>query len=250
MTNQTITTDLSPEAKPMTDTDDKVMQRLLAGIKGFQKRYYEQSPERMKELTEHGQHPKVLLISCSDSRVDPAILTGASPGDLFVVRNVANLVPPYKLEGNYDGARAAIEYAVRDLGVSHIVVLGHAHCGGIKALLATLSGQRLERDFIGSWVSMALDACFKYILNPGGKTQPATGDMEVTEVDMGTLCQHQHLAERAAIRGSLANLATYPWIKERMADGTLSLHGWWFDLETGDVWSTDEDNTNFLPVLD
>jgi carbonic anhydrase len=226
------------------------MQRLLAGIKGFQKRYYEQSPERMKELTEHGQHPKVLLISCSDSRVDPAILTGASPGDLFVVRNVANLVPPYKLEGNYDGARAAIEYAVRDLGVSHIVVLGHAHCGGIKALLATLSGQRLERDFIGSWVSMALDACFKYILNPGGKTQPATGDMEVTEVDMGTLCQHQHLAERAAIRGSLANLATYPWIKERMADGTLSLHGWWFDLETGDVWSTDEDNTNFLPVLD
>ena len=234
----------------MTDTDDKVMQRLLAGIKGFQKRYYEQSPERMKELTEHGQHPKVLLISCSDSRVDPAILTGASPGDLFVVRNVANLVPPYKLEGNYDGARAAIEYAVRDLGVSHIVVLGHAHCGGIKALLATLSGQRLERDFIGSWVSMALDACFKYILNPGGKTQPATGDMEVNEVDMGTLCQHQHLAERAAIRGSLANLATYPWIKERMADGTLSLHGWWFDLETGDVWSTDEDNTNFLPVLD
>jgi carbonic anhydrase len=226
------------------------MQRLLAGIKGFQKRYYEQSPERMKELTEHGQHPKVLLISCSDSRVDPAILTGASPGDLFVVRNVANLVPPYKLEGNYDGARAAIEYAVRDLGVSHIVVLGHAHCGGIKALLATLSGQRLERDFIGSWVSMALDACFKYILNPGGKTQPATGDMEVNEVDMGTLCQHQHLAERAAIRGSLANLATYPWIKERMADGTLSLHGWWFDLETGDVWSTDEDNTNFLPVLD
>jgi carbonic anhydrase len=182
--------------------------------------------------------------------VDPAILTGASPGDLFVVRNVANLVPPYKLEGNYDGARAAIEYAVRDLGVSHIVVLGHAHCGGIKALLATLSGQRLERDFIGSWVSMALDACFKYILNPGGKTQPATGDMEVNEVDMGTLCQHQHLAERAAIRGSLANLATYPWIKERMADGTLSLHGWWFDLETGDVWSTDEDNTNFLPVLD
>jgi carbonic anhydrase len=135
MTNQTITTDLSPEAKLMTDTDDKVMQRLLAGIKGFQKRYYEQSPERMKELTEHGQHPKVLLISCSDSRVDPAILTGASPGDLFVVRNVANLVPPYKLEGNYDGARAAIEYAVRDLGVSHIVVLGHAHCGGIKALL-------------------------------------------------------------------------------------------------------------------
>ena len=234
----------------MTDAQDKVLEHLLAGIKGFQKRYYEQSPEQMKELTEHGQKPKVLLIACSDSRVDPAILTGAAPGDLFVVRNVANLVPPYKLEGSHDGARAAIEYAVRDLGVNHIVVLGHAYCGGIKALLATLSGQRLERDFVGSWVSMALDACFKYILNPGGKAQPGTGDMEVNEVDMGTLCQHQHLAERAAIRGSLANLATYPWIRERMNDGTLSLHGWWFDLETGDLWSTDSDNTTFLPVLD
>jgi len=233
----------------MTDANDKVLDQLLAGIKGFQERFYEQDPEHMQQLTEQGQKPKVLLIACSDSRVDPAILTAAAPGDLFVVRNVANLVPPYKLEGSYDGARAAIEYAVRDLGVNHIVVLGHAHCGGIKALLATLSGQRLERDFIGSWVSMALDACFKYILNPGGKSQPLTDDMEVNEVDIGTLCQHQHLAERAAIRGSLANLATYPWIKERMADGTLSLHGWWFDLETGDLWSTDADNTTFLPVL-
>ncbi len=235
----------------MTDAhDNKVLEQLLAGIKGFQERYYQQSPERMKELAEQGQKPKVLLIACSDSRVDPAILTGAAPGDLFVVRNVANLVPPYQLEGHYDGARAAIEYAVRDLGVNHIVVLGHAHCGGIKALLATLSGQRLERDFVGGWVSMALDACFKYILNPGGKEPATSGDMEVAEVDMGTLCQHQHLAERAAIRGSLANLATYPWISERMAEGTLNLHGWWFDLETGDLWSTDEDNTAFLPVLD
>lgn len=234
----------------MTDANDKVLDQLLAGIKGFQERFYQQDPEHMRQLTEEGQKPKVLLIACSDSRVDPAILTAAAPGDLFVVRNVANLVPPYKLEGHYDGARAAIEYAVRDLGVNHIVVLGHAHCGGIKALLATLSGKRLERDFVGGWVSMALDACFKYILNPGGKEPATSGEMEVAEVDMGTLCQHQHLAERAAIRGSLANLATYPWIKERIAAGTLNLHGWWFDLETGDLWSTDADNTAFLPVLD
>ncbi len=234
----------------MTHAHDDVLEHLLAGIKGFQERFYQQNPERMRELTEQGQKPKVLLIACSDSRVDPAILTGAAPGDLFVVRNVANLVPPYKLEGSHDGARAAIEYAVRDLGVNHIVVLGHAYCGGIKALLATLSGKRLERDFVGSWVSMALDACFRYILNPGGKEIPPSGDMEVNEVDMGTLCQHQHLAERAAIRGSLANLATYPWIKSRMTEGTLSLHGWWFDLETGDLWATDADNTTFLPVLD
>ena len=127
----------------MTDANDKVLDQLLAGIKGFQERFYQQDPEHMRQLTEQGQKPKVLLIACSDSRVDPAILTAAAPGDLFVVRNVANLVPPYKLEGHYDGARAAIEYAVRDLGVNHIVVLGHAHCGGIKALLATLSVKRL-----------------------------------------------------------------------------------------------------------
>lgn len=227
-----------------------ILEHLLAGIKKFQEHFYELEPEHMRELTEQGQKPKVLLIACSDSRVDPAVLTGAAPGELFVVRNVANLVPPYQLAGQYDGARAAIEYAVRDLGVEHIVVLGHAHCGGINALLHSLSGKRLDRDFIGGWVSMALDACFKYILNPVGQNQPPSDDMEVAEIDVGTLCQHQHLAERAAIRGSLSNLGTYPWIRERLAAGTLSLHGWWFDLETGDLWCTNDDNTAFLPRLD
>lgn len=235
----------------MTQTvEAKVLEHLLEGIKGFQDRYYRLEPERMQALTEQGQSPKVLLIACSDSRVDPALLTGAAPGDLFVVRNVANLVPPYQLAGQYDGARAAIEYAVRDLQVNHIVVLGHAHCGGIKALLSSLSGKRLDRDFIGGWVSMALDACFKYILNPSGDKKPPADGMEVAEIDVGTLCQHQHLAERAAIRGSLANLATYPWIRTRLADGSLSLHGWWFDLESGDLWCTNEDNSAFLPILD
>lgn len=234
----------------MADNVDDVIERLLQGIRSFKARYYEESPEQMRELFEQGQSPGVLLIACSDSRVDPALLTGAMPGDLFVVRNVANLVPPYQLTGKYDGARAAIEYAVRDLQVRHIVVLGHACCGGIKALLGSLTGQRLERDFVGSWVSMALDACFKYLLNPTGGTRPPEGGMEVAEVDLGTLCQHPHLAERAAIRGSLANLTTYPWIRERIAQGSLSLHGWWFDLETGDLWRTDADNLNFLPVLE
>jgi carbonic anhydrase len=234
----------------MANTPDAVIDQLLAGIKNFQARHYEQDPSHMQELVQRGQKPKVMLIACSDSRVDPAILTGARPGELFVVRNVANLAPPYELAGHYDGARAAIEYAVRDLAVDHIVVLGHAGCGGIAALLGSLSGKRLARDFIGGWVSMALDACFKYILNPGGREQPLTGGMEVDEVDVGTLCQHQHLAERAAIRGSLANLATYPWIRTRLEDGTLHLHGWWFDLETGDLWWTDAGNTAFLPILD
>ena len=234
----------------MANTPDEVIDHLLSGIKGFQTRFYEQNPNHMQTLAQQGQRPQVLLIACIDSRVDPAILTGAMPGELFVVRNVANLVPPYQLAGSYDGARAAIEYAVRDLEVQHIVVLGHACCGGIHALLGSLSGKRLERDFIGSWVSMALDACFKYILNPGGLAPKPSDGMEVAEVDIGTLWQHPHLAERAAIRGSLANLKTYPWIASRLNEGSLHLHGWWFDLETGDLWRTDAHNTTFLPVLD
>ena len=231
----------------MKATADDVLTHLLNGIKGFQDRYYHQDPERMKELSEQGQSPRVLLIACSDSRVDPAILTGAQPGDLFVIRNVANLVPPFELEGHVDGARAAIEYAVRDLKVNHIVVLGHASCGGIKALLGSVSGHKIERDFIGSWVSIALAGCSRYLHNPNGKGLDGQG---MNELDVTTLCQHQHLTERAAIRGSLANLTTYPWIEERIKSGELKLHGWWFDLETGDLWCTDTENTSFLPVLE
>jgi carbonic anhydrase len=232
----------------MSSDSDQVLDQLLQGIKGFQERYYRIAPERMKDLTEQGQNPKVLLIACSDSRVDPALLTGAGPGDIFVIRNVANLVPPYHQPGFVDGARAAIEYAVRHLEVNHIVVLGHACCGGIKALLSGLSGEGFKSDFIERWVSVATDSCSRYLLDPEGKTE-ITRD-KLAKVDPETLLEYQNLTERAAIRGSLANLKTYPWIAERMAQGTLSLHGWWFDLESGDLWTTDPDNTSFLPVLD
>lgn len=228
-------------------TSNPVLLRLLEGIKGFQKRFYELEPEKMRDLTDKGQSPQVLLIACSDSRVDPAILTGAEPGDIFVVRNVANLVPSYQMEGHADGARAAIEYAVRHLEVRHIVVLGHACCGGIKALLSSVSGTGIESDFIGKWVSVALDGCFQYLLDPEGHLErPLT----LAEDQIETLTQYPHLTERAAIRGSLRNLATYPWIEERMKEGRLSLHGWWFDLESGDLWTTNADNSSFLPVLD
>lgn len=203
----------------------------------------------MRTLVEQGQHPEILLISCSDSRVDPALLTGALPGELFVIRNVANLVPPYLFEGKYDGTRAAIEYAIRDLKVSHVVILGHAHCGGIKALLSSGSGHKMERDFIGDWVSIALDACCARILNRITPDDESVG-MHIKEIDFNELREHQHLVERAAIQSSIDNLATYPWLKARMDAGELHLHGWWFDLETGDLWVTDNDNVSFLPILD
>lgn len=224
------------------------LSHLFHGIKNFQQRCYAHNPELMRNLVEQGQHPNVLLIACSDSRVDPALLMDARPGDLFVLRNVANLVPPYHLDNKLDGARSAIEYAVRDLGVEHIVILGHAHCGGVKALLSMLSGQKVPRDFIGEWVSIAMSACYRYVLDQ--VTPDCADNTDVREIDIENLKSHQHLVERAAIRGSLDNLQTYPWIKQRLDDKTLQLHGWWFDLETGDLWATNEDNSTFLPVLD
>lgn len=183
----------------MTEID-----KLLSGFAGFRAARF--STETFRALARNGQEPHMLVIACSDSRVDPAILFGAEPGELFVVRNVANLVPPYQPDGNYHGTSAAIEFAVRDLGVSHILVLGHSSCGGIAALAAEGGA---ERDFIGPWMSLAADAC------------PCGGARE---------------REQASIRASVGNLRTFPWIAAREAAGELTLHGWWFDLEAGRLW--------------
>jgi carbonic anhydrase len=233
----------------MQESTDPTLARLFQGIKGFQQRFYEREPHRMQDLVAKGQNPEILLIACSDSRVDPALLTAAAPGDLFVVRNVANLVPPYDLDGKYDGVRSAIEFAVRDLDVRHIIVLGHAHCGGIEAFLNTVAGQKLQSDFIGDWVSIAMDACCRYVLDQLPALDDGTGEV-LREMDLEKLREHQHLVERAAIQGSIDNLATYPWLKKRLDAGSLHIHGWWFDLETGDLWTTDTDNLQLLPVLE
>jgi len=225
------------------ESGQRVLARFRAAIRGFKKRFYEEQPDTMRTLLAEGQHPAALLIGCSDSRVDPALLMGAGPGDLFVVRNVANLVPPYRPSASLDGVGAAIEYAVRDLRVAHVIVLGHAQCGGIKALLNTVAGQRPEREFIADWVSMATEACCHYVPDPARSGA-------VRAVSLDSLKAHPHVVERAAIQGSLRNLLTYPWLKIAVEGGTLSLHGWWFDLESGDLWATDPDNTLFLPSTD
>lgn len=192
--------------------------RLVAGFRGFHALYYEQRPERIRDLVEVGQNPKVLMIACSDSRVDPAIVTNAEPGELFIVRNVANLVPPYAPDGNYHGTSAALEYAVRDLKVEHIVVLGHSHCGGIRALMDSTEGDITEREFIGPWVSICKCA---------GETEDSDA------------------VERGAIKGSLTNLMSFPWVKERVDAGNLSLHGWWFDIEKGNLWELNRETGEY-----
>ena len=154
-----------------------------------------------------------MLIACSDSRVDPLRITGAGLGDVFIVRNVANLVPPYAPDRAYHGTSAALEFAVRVLGVVHVVVMGHARCGGSQALLegSPLAGR--GDDFVGAWMAIA---------------EPAR---ERAEKVAPTGPARQRAREQESIKVSLANLATFPWIRQRVAAGTLRLHGWYYDLD-------------------
>ena len=185
--------------------------QLLQGFSKFRENYFEKDTALFKRLATEGQKPSTLLIACSDSRVDPATLFGVEPGELFVVRNVANLVPPYEPDKCFHGTSSALEFAVRDLKVSQIIVLGHSNCGGIHALCNHIRGEVSERDFISSWVSIAADAVEPYVQ------------------------QSSHYAEQAAIRASVQNLKTFPWIEERVLSGDLTIHGWWFDLGAGEL---------------
>ncbi|MCP5364393.1 MAG: carbonic anhydrase [Hyphomicrobiales bacterium] len=195
---------------------------LIAGFKSFRAEYYEHRPERLRELSLHGQNPSVLMIACSDSRIDPAIVTRAEPGELFVVRNVANLVPPYEPDGRYHGTSAAIEFAVRDLRLSDIVIFGHSQCGGIQALSKAMAGEVPERTFLTPWVTLIRDKCADML-----EAHP--------EDDDGS----DSITERAAIRVSISNLLTFPWVHERVEQGTLTVHGWLFDLREGVLYGLD-----------
>lgn len=187
------------------------IEQLLKGFAHFRENYFEKDTALFQELATQGQKPSTLLISCSDSRVDPAILFGVEPGELFVVRNVANLVPPYEPDNRLHGTSSAIEFAVRDLKVSQIIILGHSNCGGIHALCNHIKGEVSEREFIERWVSIAADAVEPHVEHS------------------------RHYAEQAAIRASVQNLKTFPWIEERVLSGDLTLHGWWFDLAAGEL---------------
>ncbi len=219
--------------------DGKIAEMIESAL-GFRKDEYEGTKDYMIGLADH-QHPEILMIGCSDSRVDPALICGAKPGDIFTIRNVANLVPPYDTANNLGhGVGAAIEYGVKALNVSNIVVFGHAHCGGIKAAIDTAAGNAPEFDFIGPWLTIAEKACRQEV------TDPATGELKLISIDQ--LRIYSYLVERQSVLYSIENLKTYPWIKDRVDAGNLSLHGWWFDLESGDLWVTNPVTGQFLPV--
>jgi len=193
--------------------------QLIEGFARFRERHFAREDALFRELVEQGQTPRTLVVACCDARVDPALVLDCAPGDLFVIRNVANLVPPAENQGHYHGTSAALEFGVRKLNVAHIIVLGHAHCGGIHALL---EGDVQKGDaFISQWMGIAEAARERVDReNAGGATR-------------------QHACEQQAILVSLDNLMTFPWIRERVEQGTLALHGWYFDIERGELLGYD-----------
>ena len=201
--------------------------RLTDGYVSFMQGRFANESRRYAELGT-SQEPDVLVIGCCDSRVAPEAIFDVGPGELFVIRNVANIVPPYEVGGEYHGTSAAIEFAVQALQVKHIVVLGHASCGGIKAYanrVAPLSGS----NFIGKWVSLVAPAVEK----AGESSAP----------DFITRLEH------AMVSQSIENLMTFPFVSARVKNGLLSLHGAHFGVATGQLQVRDPETGDFAPLL-
>lgn len=208
------------------------LHKLIAGFRSFRETHFEGGDETFKNLVRRGQSPKVMVIACSDSRVDPAIITQAEPGELFVVRNVANLVPPYENDGHYHGTSAALEFAVTGLEVEHIVIIGHAQCGGIMALVDSDQPSPDTGSIVGKWMEIARQARDTVVQeNPDAST--------------GDKC---HACEKAAIRTSLTNLRSFPWVEEKITAGSLQIHGWYFDITEGALLAMDVTTGQFVPI--
>jgi len=203
------------------------MDDLIEGYRRFRAGTWANQRARFDDLSRRGQHPHVMLIACSDSRADPQMIFDVAPGELFVVRNVANLVPPYGPDSKYHGTSSALEFGVRVLKVEHLVVMGHAMCGGIHALLHGAPEE--ASDFVANWVNLAERAKLRALHFPPDK--------------------RQDYCERESVRLSLENLMTFPWVRDPVEDGKLQLHGCFFDIRSGVLEQLGDDGS-FHPVDD
>lgn len=202
------------------------IKRLSNGYQRFKKEYFVKNSSLYKTLAK-GQRPKSLVIACSDSRVDPAIIFDSAPGELFIVRNVANLVPPYNSDGGVHGVSAALEFAVINLKVENVIVLGHSQCGGIMALLGRHPG-----EFVSQWMDTAEPAKLEALKKSKDKSKTVK----------------QKICEYAAIKLSYNNLQTFPWIEKKVKKKQLSLYAWYFDLQKGNLEEYDPKKNRFLKL--
>jgi carbonic anhydrase len=212
----------------MTDA----LETLIGGYKEFYRRYQSHRYEAYRHEASQGQSPKIMVIACSDARVNPSIITHARLGEIFIVCNVANIVPPYvAAKGSHHSTSSALEFAVGTLGVEHVVVMGHSGCGGIRSLLD--GPPKTEYDdysFIGPWVSI--------IAGAKDHVQHLHGE------------ERYHACECEGIKISLANLRTFPWIADRIRAGALRIHGWHFDIASGLMEAYDEETDRFTPLTE
>ena len=204
-------------------------ERLLDGYRAFMAGRYTHDLNRYRTLAETGQKPRTMVIACCDSRAAPETIFDCGPGELFVVRNVANLVPPYKPDGEYHGTSAALEFAVQGLKVENIVVLGHGRCGGIAASLDQDFAPLSSGDFIGQWMKL---------VQPAAEVIAANTLLTATE--------RQRAMERVSIRFSLQNLRTFPCVNILEGKGRITLHGAWFDISTGELWVMNPETGDFV----
>jgi carbonic anhydrase len=205
-------------------------ERLITGYRSFLDGRLSTEQARYRDLAEHGQSPEVMVVGCCDSRVSPEVIFDARPGELFVVRNVANLIPPYETGGSYHGVSAALEFAVGVLRVKHIVVLGHAQCGGVRAFVED-NEPVSPGDFIGRWMSLITPAAER--IGPRGET---------------SLAEYVTRLEQASVAHSLDNLLTFPRLRKLIERGDVTLHGAYFGVATGRLSVRDPVSGAFVPV--
>lgn len=209
----------------------KPIDRLIEGYRTFHRTTFARQRRHYERLAAKGQKPKILIISCSDSRVSPSIVFNTPPGAIFVARNIANIVPPYHPDGGPRSIGAAVEYAVKVLNVTDIVIKGHARCGGVQALINNGNGLP-DNDYLKPWVEVAA---------PARKLLPPHFD------SLGET-EKRRVSEQAVIQNSIMNLSGYPWVRERMDDGKLKIHGMHFDFEDGRLTRLDHESGEWVDV--
>ena len=207
----------------------KEINALIEGFRNFKLEYTLDEKGKYRELAEYGPHSKILMIACCDSRADPAIITNSEAGDLMVIRNIANLVPPYEPNNSFQETQAALEFAVSYLAVEHVIVMGHSRCGGIRSLLTRLIDDADAILPLDKWTSVAEPAAKKVLVSMEG----------------ASLDEKSCACSREALKASLTNLRSYPWIADREQKEKLKIHGWYFNLADGDLQSYEESSGQF-----
>lgn len=198
---------------------EKSFNKILNGYQSFRKKYAIGDSSVMQSLSHYGQKPDIMVVACCDSRVDPALILQCDPGDLFVARNVANIVPPYEKDEAHHGTSAALEFGVCFLNVKHLILLGHSQCSGIQTLLNKASSQD---DFISNWVSVI--------------------DTNQIHSDDSDECA------KSALKQSYENCLGFPWIQEKVTRGELDIHLWFFDIKKGQIFSYSDAEKKYLPL--